>query len=191
MPQIEQLIESKRCWIYRHVAEWRDLNATRVKREYVNGEGFLYLGRTYRLKLVERQDVPLKLKDGYFCLRTDGRRVEAADETFKEFYRQKGRQRIPDRVAYYQTRLGVEPKSVRILELKNRWGSCSRGGNLNFHWRCMMAPATVIDYIVVHELAHLRHVNHTRAFWNTVDKILPDYQDRKEWLRINGAGMGL
>jgi predicted metal-dependent hydrolase len=189
--QVEQLIESKRRWIYRHVAEWRDLNATRVQREFVNGEGFLYLGRTYRLKLVAEQDVPLMLKDGYFCLRASRDSVRAGQEAFKEFYRQKGAQRIPQRVTHYQTRMGVRPKSVRVMELKHRWASCSPGGALNFHWKCMMAPPTVIDYVVVHELAHLRHANHTRAFWNLVDKLLPDYQDRKEWLRANGAGMSL
>ena len=87
--------------------------------------------------------------------------------------------------------MGVQSKAVKVMELKNRWASCSPSGNVNFHWKCMMAPLTIIDYIVVHELAHLLHKNHTAAFWNTIDKILPDYQERKEWLRVQGAGMGL
>ncbi|MBC8868958.1 MAG: M48 family metallopeptidase [Planctomycetes bacterium] len=187
--RIEELLEAKRKWIYTNLAEWRDLNATKVHREYVNGEGFLYLGRTYRLKLVQKQTVPLMLKDGYFCMRLDGE--SSPDMVFREFYRGKGRRRIGGRVADYQSKMGVEPKTVRIIELKNRWASCSAGGNLNFHWKCMMAPATVLDYIVVHELAHLIHANHTKAFWNEVDKVMPDYQERKEWLRANGAGMDL
>lgn len=186
--QVEALLESKRKWIYTHLAEWRDLNATRIERDYVNGEGFLYLGRTYRLKLVQDQPVPLMLKDGYFCLRTNG---VSPDTAFKEFFKEKGKRRIGDRVAYFQGKMGVQPKAVRIIELKNRWASCSAGGNLNFHWKCMMAPPTVLDYIAVHELAHLRYPNHTKAFWNEVDKVIPDYQERKEWLRVNGAGMDL
>jgi predicted metal-dependent hydrolase len=87
--------------------------------------------------------------------------------------------------------MGVEPKSVRIIDLKNRWASGSPGGSLNFHWKCMMASPTVLDYIVVHKLAHLLHPNHTKAFWNEVDKVMPDYGERKEWLRVNGAGMDL
>ena len=189
--QIDELIENKRKWIYRNLAEWQDLNAARVRREYVNGEGFLYLGRTYRLKLVESQDQPLMLKDGHFCLRANGSTALDPDAAFKEFYRQKGKRRINERVEYYQRRMGVEPKAVRIIDLKNRWASCSSGGNLNFHWKCMMAPPTVLDYIVVHELAHLTHPNHTQAFWNEVDKVMPDYGERKEWLRVNGAGMDL
>jgi len=186
--QVEELLESKRKWIYTNLAEWRDLNATRVQREYVNGEGFLYLGRTYRLKLVQDQPLALMLKDGYFCLRTNG---VSPDTAFKEFYREKGKKRIAERVAHFQDRLGVQPKAVKIIDLKNRWASCSPGGNVNFHWKCMMAPPTVLDYVVVHELAHLIRPNHTKAFWNEVDKVMPDYQERKEWLRVNGAGMDL
>lgn len=189
--RIEELLESKRKWIYRNQAEWHDLNATRVQREYVNGEGFLYLGRTYRLKLVDQQDEPLMLKNGYFCLMSNNGSAPDADSAFKEFYRTKGKDRIPDRVAFFERRMGVESKSITVMELKNRWASCTPGGKLNFHWKCMMAPPTVLDYIVVHELAHLIHANHTEAFWNEVDKVLPDYGDRKEWLRIHGAGMDL
>ena len=189
--QIDNLIESKRRWIYTGLAEWQDLNSTRVRREFVSGEGFLYLGRSYRLQIVEEQDVPLKLKDGYFCLRAEDGQSEDGFNVFKEFYRDKGRERIPQRVALYQNELGVEPGTIKVVELQNRWASCSPNGNLSFHWKCMMAPLTVLDYVVVHELAHLLHPNHTEAFWNEVDKLLPDYQERKEWLRTNGAGMDL
>ena len=189
--QVEALVESKRKWIYKSLAEWQDLNARKVHRDYVNGEGFLYLGRSYRLKLVSDLAEPLMLKDGYFCLRTNNGSLPDADAAFKAFYRAKGAVRIPPRVAYYQAKMDVEPKAVRVIELKHRWASCSPGGNLNFHWKCMMAPLTILDYIVVHELAHLIFPNHTKAFWNEVDKVMPDFQERKEWLRLNGAGMDL
>ena len=131
------------------------------------------------------------LKDGYLCLRVNNGSGLAAEAAFREFYREKGKQRIPERVAYYGDRMGVQPKAVKIIDLKNRWASCSPGGNVNFHWKCMMAPPTVLDYIIVHELAHLIHANHTVAFWNEVDKVMPDYGERKEWLRVHGAGMAL
>lgn len=188
--QFEDLLESKRRWIYRNQAEWKDLDATRVQREFVNGEGFLYLGRSYRLKLVEDQTGHLVLKNGYFCLPTSSARMNA-DQAFREFYRLKGKEKIPERVEFYQNRMGVSTGSIRVMELKNRWASCSPSGNLNFHWKCMMAPLTILDYIVVHELAHLLHANHSDAFWNEVDKVLPDYADRKEWLRIQGSKLTL
>lgn len=189
--KIEALLESKRKWIYAGLAEWHDLNATRVRREYVNGEDFLYLGRSYRLKLVSDQAEALMLKDGYFCLRAGNGATPIADAAFKAYYRAKGLRRIPERVVYFQSKIGVEPKSVKVIELRHRWASWTPGGNLNFHWKCMMAPPTILDYIVVHELAHLIYPNHTKAFWNEVDKVMPDFRDRKEWLRVNGAGMDL
>jgi len=189
--QVEALLESKRKWIYKGLAEWQDLNARRVHRDYVNSEGFLYLGRSYRLKLVPELSEPLMLKDGYFCLRTNNGSLPDADAAFKAFYRAKGAVRIPPRVAYYQAKMDVEAKAVKLLDLKHRWASCSPGGNLNFHWKCMMAPLTILDYIVVHELAHLVYPNHTKAFWNELDKVMPDFQECKEWLRVNGAGMDL
>ena len=189
--QVEEVLESRRKWIYQSLAEWQDLNANRIQRDYVNGEGFLYLGRTYRLKLVSDLPEPLMLKDGYFCLRATKGTAPDADAAFREFYRVKGATRIPPRVAYFQAKMGVKSKSIKIMELKHRWASCTTNGNLNFHWKCMMAPLTIIDYIVVHELAHLIHANHSTAFWNEVDKVMPDFQDRKNWLRDHGAGMDL
>lgn len=190
-PQIERLLESNRRWIYKHLAEWSDLNATRVSRQFVNGEGFLYLGRSYRLKLVSAQEKPLQLKDGHFCLRADLRTPSQAAAAFREFYRDRGIVRINQRIDYFKARMDVEPKSIRIQDLKHRWASWTPGGNLNFHWKCMMAPARILDYIVVHELAHLLVADHSARFWNEVDKLLPDYSERKEWLRVHGAEMDL
>ena len=189
--EINVLLEDKRKWIYKNLAEWHDLNARKVERRYVNGEGFLYLGRSYRLKLAKEQTEPLLLKDGHFWLRANNGSTFGADAAFKTFYRTKGMARISERVAYFQAKMGVDSRSVKVIDLKHRWASCTPDGNLNFHWKCMMAPGTVLDYIVVHELAHLIHLNHTAAFWNEVDKVLPDFHDRKEWLRVNGVGMDL
>ena len=188
--QVEELIESKRRWIYTNLAEWSDLNATRVQRTYVNGQGFLYLGRSYRLKIVEEQDEPLKLINGYFCLRRDNQN-EHSEKVFRKFYRTKGLKLLPQRVAKYQSSMGVSPNIIRVQELGNRWGSCSKLGNVMFHWKCLMAPLSVIDYIVVHELAHLKYPNHSSAFWNEVDKTLPDHRNRESWLRENGAGLAI
>jgi len=190
--RIEDMIEAKRYWIYKNLAEWRDLNATRVLREYRNGEGFLYLGRSYRLLLVADQDEPLLLKNGRFCLRrdlVDRGEIAAAKMAFRDYYIARGGERIRQRVEYYAPKVGVAPRDVAIRELGNRWASCSPNGNLAFHWKCMMAPQTIIDYIVVHELCHFHHLDHTDAFWNEVDKVMPAYSERKEWLRAHGAGL--
>lgn len=190
--RIEAIIQAKRLWIYRGLAEWRDLNATRVLREYRNGEGFLYLGRSYRLLLVAGQEEPLLLKNGRFCLRrdlVDRGEIAIAQRAFQDYYTARGIDRITQQVSYYAPKVGVTPGGIQIRELGNRWAACSSKGHLAFHWKCLMAPQTIIDYIVVHELCHLHHLDHTDAFWNEVDKVLPNYRERKEWLRVNGAGL--
>lgn len=192
--QVDAVVESKRMWIYRNLSEWKDLNASAVVREWVNGESFLYLGRAYRLSLVSAQERELQLKDGRFCL--DRRVIEQggvaeARRVFETYFADKGMQRLSERVAYYAPKVGVKVTGVKMKEMGYRWASCGKSGILNFHWKCMMTPPKIIDYIAVHELCHLHHRNHTEAYWNEVDKATPDYRERKEWLRQHGASLDI
>ena len=187
--EIATLVQAKRIWVYKALAEWRDLNAAQTEREYVNGQSFLYLGSHYRLQIVDTAASPLILKNGYFLLRRD--KLSDAREQFKAFYRQKGHERIPERLKRYQPMLGVEVSGIRVMELGHRWGSCSADGTLNFHWRAMLLPLNVLDYIVVHELAHRIEPTHSRRFWELVERVLPNYERAMNWLRLHGAGAGL
>jgi predicted metal-dependent hydrolase len=192
--QVDETVLSKRMWIYRNLADWRDLNAARVTREWVSGESFLYLGSSYRLQWVQDQDAPLKLKDGRFCLLrsiVEAGGNEAAHQAFQSFYNDKGLPRLKQRVDCFAAKVGVAAGTVQVKDLGYRWASCLKNGDLQFNWKCLMAPLTIIDYIVVHELCHLRHRDHSDAFWNEVDKVLPDYRNRKEWLRVRGAELDL
>ena len=189
---VDAVVNSKRMWIYRNLAEWKDLNANTVNREWVNGETFLYLGRAYRLSLISDQQDALLLKDGRFCLSRDlielgG--VDAAKRAFEQYFMAKGLEHFTNRVKYYSPKVGVTPSDIRIRDMGFRWATCGANGVLSFHWKSMMAPPQIIDYIVVHELCHMRHANHTDAFWNEVDKVMPNFYDRKEWLRQFGASL--
>lgn len=189
--KVDALILSRQRWIHTQLAKWRVLNASRVAREFKSGESFFYLGRNYRLQVVAGQEAPLLLKDGRFCLlRGVAHGVpDAARAVFRDFYVAKGQARLVERVAYYAPKVGVRPIACKVTDLAHRWASCTAKGQLRFHWKCMMAPLTVIDYLVVHELCHLRHRDHDEAFWNEVDKVLPDFRQRKEWLERFGAGL--
>ena len=187
--EINAIIEGKRLQVYRHIAEWESLNIAKRARRFVNGESFLYLGNLYRLEIVESQETPLKLHQGYFHLRKKD--LPMAGELFIQFYKDKGLPKVQERAELYSRPLGIELRDIRILDLKNRWASASKNGNLNFHWKCMMAPLKVLDYVIVHELCHILEPTHNSAFWNLVDKLIPDYAERKIWLREHGAGMDL
>jgi len=187
--EVNAVVESRLYQIYRQLAEWESLNTSRIDRQFVNGESFPYLGSLYRLEIVEDQDVPLKLYQGYFHLRKND--LHRANAAFAELYRVKGLPKVKERIALYARKLGVNPTEVRILDLKNRWASASKKGAINLHWKCIMAPVKILDYIIVHELCHFKEPTHNEAFWNLVDKLIPDYAERKNWLRTNGASMNL
>ncbi len=192
--KVDAVVASKRMWIYKNLAEWRDLNSTAVVREWVNGESFLYLGWSYRLSLIAEQDVDLVLKDGRFCLRRS--LIEQGGETaaksaFEAFFIEKGEGRIRPRVEYFAAKVDVKPAGIKVKDIGYRWASCTRNNMLHFHWKCMMAPVKIIDYMVVHELCHMHIRDHSSDFWNEVDKVMPDFQERKMWLRKHGAGLDL
>jgi len=149
-------------------------------KEFVNGEGFLYLGRYYKLTIVKKQEQPLIFNNGFFLLR-DYQSV--AKQLFIDWYKERAYEKISQRVEWYAKKRGFVFNKVNITNANRRWGSCSPKGNLNFSWRLIMAPLSVIDYVVVHELCHLEERNHSRMFWIKVKMLMPNYESLKEWLR--------
>ena len=102
-------------------------------------------------------------------------------------YRKEARRRITERAAYFAEKMGVDYGRIAIKAAKTRWGSCSAKGNLNFHWKLILMPPAILDYVVVHELAHRIEMNHSPRFWAQVERILPDYRERRRWLKENGG----
>ena len=174
----------KRFWIYSKLAERDRLQRKVPHKEFVGGEGFLYIGRSHRLKIVDSQDVPLKLTCGRFTLRGDA--LPDAREHFIRWYSERARVWLAGRVAEYQSRMEVAPAGVKVQDLGYRWGSCGKGDWLYFHWKSILLPARIAEYVVVHETAHLHEPHHTPAFWLRVEHAMPDYAQRKAWLAKHG-----
>ncbi len=185
---IEKAAREKRPWVRARLAEKRLLSPPRAPREYVTGEGFYHLGRSYRLLLIDPQEddgvPPLRLRGGRFELRRDER--HRAEKHFVAWYVRNGRPWVRRRVDLFADRIGVYPTSVDVRELGYRWGSCGPGGNLNFHWRTVSLPPRMVEYVVVHELVHLAEPHHGAEFWRRLGRVLPDFKDRKRWLAENG-----
>lgn len=108
-------------------------------------------------------------------------------ECINGWYRKYARETLQRKAAFYSTRMQTDYKRITIKEQKTRWGSCSSKGNLNFNWKLVMMPEAIIDYVVVHELAHRKHMDHSSSFWKEVEKVLPDYRERRNWLKKNGG----
>ncbi|MBL7113037.1 MAG: M48 family metallopeptidase [Bacteroidales bacterium] len=187
--KIEETIRSKQFQIFTKLAKWKELNQGKVIREFVNGQSFLYLGRNYRLSIQDHQKVALRISGNSLIL--DKRKLPQAAKVFKHFYKEKTREKIEERLKVIQEKFRVKPNSLKVMELKNRWASCNRQNGLNFHWKCVMAPVSALDYIITHEMVHLTYPNHSPEFWNELDKKMPDFRKHEEWLKRNGVKMGL
>lgn len=183
--QLVKFVREKRMWIYRKLSA-RDLMARPTNRkEFVTGEGFSYLGRAYRLHLVERQDRPLKLWHGRFLLERSAQ--PSARDHFIGWYCDHGKIWLKDRVGYWANRMAMQPGPLHVRDLGTRWGSCGRSNRLNFNWALMTLPRHAIDYVIVHELAHIEAPAHDGKFWRVVERTMPDYQSHKTWLAENGG----
>jgi len=191
---VHEWVRSKSGWIAGKLAEIQVAQGQQVQRSYQTGESLPFLGQDYTLRLQpdSRASRPrISLAEGTLTLAMADCSPTAVRQTLETWYRNAARRHIHQRLEHYQTRLGKRPGRIAIRDQQTRWGSCSAKGNLNFNWRVMMAPATIVDYLVVHELCHLVHLDHSPQFWNLVAAILPDYRERKEWLRKNGPGLQL
>lgn len=183
--KLRKFVEEKRFWVYTKLAEKDRLNRAAPRKEFVDGEGFLYLGRSYRLKLVDKQDVPLKLSGGRFLLRR--RDLPEARQHFIRWYSERAKPWLASRVEDYRNRMQVSPTGVKVQDLGYRWGSCGKGEWLYFHWKTILLPARIAEYVVVHEMAHLHEPHHTPAFWLRVERAMADFEARKSWLMEQGA----
>ena len=180
-----EFVREKTFWIYSKLAEKEAREQPVTGKEFVSGEGFLYLGRSYRLLVVDEQDVPLKLEAGRFRLHRD--LASDGREHFIRWYTDHARAWLKKGVKGWASRMGVEPKGIEVRDLGFRWGSCGQAGAVNFHWATILLAASVVDYIIVHELAHLSEPNHTPEFWQRVGRALPEYEQRKAWLAERGG----
>ena len=187
-------VKSRAKWIVQRLLDIRDMAYQPIQREMVNGEAFLYLGRNYSMQIVidERKEYSVaSLQNGKFVVTTPRNDPTAVHQAMEAWFIGKARERIKERVAYYQRKIPAQPSGIRIKDQKKRWGSCTKANELFFNWRSVMNPAPVLDYIVVHEMVHMIEKSHSQKFWDLVAMILPDFAVRKKWLRDNGVKMDI
>jgi predicted metal-dependent hydrolase len=182
---MERFVRQKRFWVYTRLAEKEALHRTTAKKSFVTGEGFPYLGKHYRLQLVSAQDVPVKLSAGR--LKMDREAAAQGARHLRAWYSERATAWLSRRVELLAPRVGRQPASVVVQDLGFRWGSCSKNERINFHWKTILLPPRIVDYVVIHELAHLFEAHHTPHFWKRVERAMPDFAARKRWLLENAA----
>lgn len=191
--RVAAILKQKRLWIRTKVAELKRVPPHRPK-ELVSGESFPYLGRHYRLKIQEGHQVGVCLSGGYLkaTIRPNeqGEQREARIQQYlQNWYRSRALERLQEKAGRYAQKIGVSPAKVSVRNFKSRWGSCDKKGQVVFNWNIIKAPHPIADYVVVHELCHLIHPNHSKDFWQVVGRHDPAYAEHRRWLKERGTGI--
>jgi len=186
---ISEILKKKTPWVLGKLHRNSQVKGT-GKKEFVNGEAFPYLGRNYRLKIGKAKAEPsVHIVSGRIQVMLNGSKISkrSVRSALQAWYVERAQEKIRDRLTVYEKRIAVTPSAVHIRNLKSRWGSCTSRRQISFNWRIILAPISIVDYVIVHELCHLIHHDHSKDFWRSIERILPDYEERKEWLRVNGG----
>jgi predicted metal-dependent hydrolase len=184
--RVVAIVRRKGAWVLRKRAEYQELGNAVVTPEFVSGETFYYLGRPYRLKVVSDANAVLSRVTARGAsivvpIQPDTmppiRRV-AVRGALRHWYRDHAKIHFPARAAVMARILSIEPPPVRVVDQSKRWGSCDSKGCIRMNWRLVMAPMTLIDYVIAHETCHILEPSHSRRFWRSLETIMPDYERR-------------
>ena len=192
--QLRDVVRSRGPWILQRIAQFEELGPAPAPMEFVTGETCAYLGRHYRLKIDRIRGIPKPhavLRGAFLVVQVErelgaDKRRDHVERTVTAWYRKQAGRRLPERVKLYAARAGLDFPPVLIRNQEKRWGSCSSTGELRFNWRIIMAPLSLVDYVVAHEVCHLKVRDHSAAFWKLLGTVMPDYEARRNRLRVEG-----
>lgn len=184
--QITALLEAKWPWIIKKQDEMKERTKGFKEKTYEQEEEFLYLGKAYPIRVVIDEEVTrpkVRFIENYLEIVLSELNTEVIKKALTRHYKQQCKALVEARVRNYQPNFKVKPKSIRIGSNKKHWGSCTSLRDLTFNWKLAMAPIEVLDYVVIHEMCHMVHMNHDRSFWRLVGKYMPDYESKQTWLQ--------
>jgi len=191
---VEGVLNSRSEWLLEKLYGLAEQADIPQEKEFLSGEKLQYAGRRYPLTVIEA-DVPeprvsfdgteFTMEVHRFDAPGDDVSVRRKRQAVVDWCVDRASEDLPQRVRQYRSKLGADEVSTDVRELEDRWGVYD-DGVVSLNWRLVLAPVRIQDYVVVHELAHTKHGDHSTGFWNTVGAIIPDYEQRREWLRING-----
>lgn len=190
----ELILSQKAPWMLKQLAHFEEMSSSTRTLQFRSGEKLPYLGRYYRLKVQSKAvSAPsFRFFKGHFEanipleLTTEDYRAHLYP-LYQDWIMQKGKRFASKRIIRFTQRLGESPHDLSVRNMEKRWGSCTAQGRILLNWRIFLAPVSIVDYVLAHEMAHLKEMNHTQAYWDTLRMLLPDYEERKEWLRLNGS----
>lgn len=191
--RIRDLVIKRTSWIKSKLQEQSNRPIS-APREYISGETVTYLGKNYRLKVLKGQQPSVKLKRGYVEVTLSNTDVDpktTVHSLLQDWYRSHAQKRLEEKTLRLAKIIGVNPSSVTVKNYKSRWGSCSPEGDISYNWRIILAPQSIVDYVIVHELCHILEHNHSSSYWKHVERHVPNWREQKEWLKHNELAIDL
>lgn len=182
--ELPALIKKKQRWILEKIAKYNNNQTSRQSNTVKNGDSVLYLGQGFEVVGVQsyKNHVTMNVESNRLevGMKTDNRGLSVILEGW---YRKQAANLIEEKAKKLCVRMGITYNRISIRGQKTRWGSCSKQGNLSFNWKLIMAPEPVVDYVIIHELAHLIEMNHSKRFWQIVENNCPNWSDHRKWLK--------
>ena len=203
--EIGRFVESKVEWIISQRVRQQDREDMRLVRRFETDYSFPYLGEERLLEMQSAKKTGISYQDGKIVIKTPAyeslvadydaaenkEKIEKLQNDLKKWYKKQAYAYVSKRVDYYKDVVGVTVTSVSIKSRKSQWGSCDSNGELTFSWRLVMARPEAIDYVVIHELCHRKYMDHSKQFWNEVQKYMPDFKAQKQWLEENSVNLNI
>ena len=185
--EIDSFILQKNSWINKKLSLQKSVKKP-TRKKFKNEENFQFLGKNLKLKITISENKKSYIDDKFIYLVLKNNKEnfkEKIKEKLEIFFRETAKDIFKNKTLDEAKKIRVTPKKIIVRSYKRRWGSCSYKKDISYNWKLIMAPEKIIHYVVIHELCHLIHFNHSRDFWKSVGKILPDYKSSKEWLKLN------
>ncbi|MEG0297773.1 MAG: SprT family zinc-dependent metalloprotease [Clostridium sp.] len=186
--RIVEFVESKKNWISKKSKEMKLVNYKVYEKKYTDGEIYLVFGKEYKLQIIVKNELGANnttLHNNILCISTNDDSVENIKNMLENLYRKLTYNEIIKSVNKLQTSFAQVPTQIKVKEQKRRWGSCTGKDALLFNWRLSMCPKEVIEYVVLHEMCHMVHKNHSKNYWDLVLKLMPNYKEKELWLKEN------
>ena len=185
--EIDSFILKKEKWIKNKILFQKSIKKL-PKKKFINGEVFKFLGKDLMLKINTSDAKKTYIKNDYIYLNLKNNTKNNREKIKKElelFYRSFSERILKEKTLIESKKMNLKVNEIKVRSYKNRWGSCSSNGDISYNWKLIMAPEKIINYVIIHELCHLIHFNHSRDYWGEVSKKIPNYIENKEWLKSN------
>ena len=189
--KIDELLNKKLNWIIKQLHLQSNTHPL-IKKIYLNGEKFKYLGKSYKLHIIKGTKYAIRIENDLLIVVVKNiKDTVKIKRIIKKWFHEKSASYLKENTSYYSKKNNLNVNSVKVREYKARWGSCSINADISFNWRLIMAPPHIIEYVIIHELMHIKEYNHSSRFWDLVKSQYPNIKDAKKWLIYNGNTLNI